>query len=312
MSRKVKFNSEDDKVYMMIEGEKDNQEEWKREIISSESDIDTYFSGKICLGERRIDTVDIINVVLGEFPNLVINKLEGLKLRTVLIDTYPMIKQKRTLIKYLNKHIGVDNVGKALLKLEKNRQGNVCVIHKDSRPISFNTRALRAHNIQKGFKYAIGSSDAQGIVNYNKLLRGESIVLVSGEFATKILAETDYLKICTDISGQYSIKLDIFEIHKLRAGIVYEYHKDDIRKVDPFTKVREKTIFWLRWNSWKKFEKIIVENTDLENHPTEWDSGYGVYWRQVNGKEKRFEEVYEKYDVDKLLKIAEDEANKKK
>jgi len=308
MARKVKFNVTNNTVYMMIESDTKNQEEWEREIVVSKSDSDTstYFSGKTSLGERLIDTIDIIDIILEEFPNLVIVGKKGHELRSFLLETYPLIKDKQFLIKYLNRHIGGGKVNKALLSLKKKKFGEVCIIHKDSLPESFNTRILRAHNIQRGFIHAAGSSKVNGVSNYNKLLRGESIDLVSGEFGKKMISDTEYLEMFTDISGKCIVKLNILEMNSVAKSLkIPSFNKYISITKSPFVKSRKKIIFWLRWNSWKKFEKIVMANTDLVHNPTEWDMGYGLYWREVNGKEKRFDEVYNKHNVDNSLQLAE-------
>ena len=64
-------------------------------------------------------------------------------------------------------------------------------------------------------------------------------------------------------------------------------------------------------NEWNKFEKIVRTNTNFETNPGEFDYVYGAYWRAANGKQVRFDEIYEKsLVVDVLLKQSNADAGK--
>ena len=106
-----------------------------------------------------------------------------------------------------------------------------------------------------------------------KLLNNKEIHVVDEEFGLQIIKNTNNIvKLFKKDDDKYYIKLNS---HKCNNN------------------ERDRLIFWLRWNSWRKFEKVIRDLTDLENYPSELDYVYGSYWRRINNKEPRFEELYE-------------------
>jgi hypothetical protein len=174
------------------------------------------------------------------------------------------------------------------------RDGEICVIPKDITPTlpGAKTYMERVKNIEDAWSSAKGSSKIQGCTAANQFRDGKKIALCNSTFGQIMVEELPGIVVLSSEDGDDST-----------TSWSITAHADYVRSAP--LQLREKLVFWLRWNEWKKFEAVVVTNTDLENHPTEWDSAYGLYWRAVNKKELRFDEVYEVCDgVDKNLRTA--------
>ena len=167
------------------------------------------------------------------------------------------------------------------------RVGEICVIPKDTTPTcpDAKTYTERVGNIEQGWCWVQGSTLSRGLAEADFLRDGKKITACNAMFAQIIAEELPDVVIisCEDVDDS-------------TTSCVITAHPDYVRGCfgdEERSVVREKLAFWLRWNEWKKFEAIVVANTDLVNHPTEFDSAYGIYWRAANRKERRFDEVYE-------------------
>ena len=167
------------------------------------------------------------------------------------------------------------------------RDGEICVILKDADPVGSEGRGTYAERVKRvqttGWPICLGSAHASGVASAARFRGGAKIEICDVAFAQTMFEELPgVVVLSTEDDG--------------KEGTFIVAHPDYVR--DGTYQLREKLVFWLRWNEWKKFEAFVVSQTDLENYPTEWDSAYGLYWRAVNGKELRFDEVYE---VDKAV-----------
>tara|TARA_B110000211_G_scaffold221347_1_gene268876 strand:- start:1060 stop:1902 length:843 start_codon:yes stop_codon:yes gene_type:complete len=220
------------------------------------------------LGKNKLYNRDIIQSIY--------TKVTPNEEASVLIKMFPQKKQQ-LLIQYLKNSYNSEVVEEVIKALNQQKGGHVLIIQKDNESIVKKNLKERSAILQNAWDFALKSSKHYGHIALTKFLNNDEINIIDEIFALNIVTHTNDIMEMYKRDSEYYVKLNL-DICAERIFTIEE--KNNI-------------VFWLRWNSWRKFEKVIQNNTDLENNPYEWDTIYGVYWRHVNQKEPRFEEIYD-------------------
>jgi len=279
---------------MLETGSEDDSEsgsdEWQRQIIQMKPGV--AFSGKTTIGDHRVYRRKLLSKIFKRRDASLFGMSGDAASRWTINRHSKKLSTDEAFIQFLKKNVGKAIVEEEMETLTKQKEGDICVIQKDKTPEPKLTKTERYKNIQGGWSHAVGSAKNSAIPNAKSFIRGRKFIVSGETFARKML---------DSLVGDIPVV-----IGKTPIGneITITIAPESINKVFPDEAV-ENLMFWLRWNSWKKFEKVVVANTDFDNFPTEWDSVYGSFWRAVNGKEKRFEECYEvEAEIDARLDMA--------
>ena len=272
------------KRYVMLESiineaNKIDNYEWQRKIIKMEPEI--AFSGKTTIGNHKIYRRNLLLKIFKSEENSIFG-MTGEKAIEWVLNQYS--KKKTTdenLLKFLKKNVGKKIVEREWSSITLQKEGDVCVIPKDKLPEHKLTKAERFKNITSAWKYVIGSTIEKGSLNANEFMNGSTVEICSDTFAEKMRSS-----LLPEVSTTICKKLSS---GKITLSLYPELINTNLSK-----KNYENLIFWLRWNSWSQFEKVVLDNTDLVNFPSEWDCVCGTFWRRVNQNQKRFEEIYSK------------------
>lgn len=208
---------------------------------------------------------------------------------------------------FLTSQFSIDEIDQATNALTLPLVGDICIIPKDPTH-GADTYGTRIRKIGDGWDQAKKSSMAHGRAAALTFLAGTTFIITSEKLAVDLQQHID--ETAETIERGHVYQINKAEDHKW----TFSRNEDvDISGMsyDERQQIIDQVTFWLRWNEWTKFEKIVMEHTDLVNHPTEFDSVYGQYWRAVNATQLRFDEIYEKDAVlDKRLVAAKAGAGK--
>lgn len=273
---------------------------WQRNIVSTSiSEIQDQYIGKTGLkGKHKICRSDIIQKLYADTDKVYIGTrgpVQGADAVKELIVRFcnPKFRVQETDWKlFINSNFSKDEIDRITHELTLPITGYVCVIPKDS-SIGKSTHSARIKNIERGWCHARASSLSYGRSNAKLFMSGTKFIIIDNDLAKKIKENCSVGSIVETDGGKTMFFLDDSDIDD-----------DDIEEEDVERKLRsaiEEVTPWLRWNEWNKFEKIVRTNTIFETNPGEFDYVYGGYWRAANGKQVRFDEIYEKSLVVDIL-----------
>ena len=278
-------------------------EAWIREIVStSASNIadavrDGILKGKTGLkGTHKICRPDLIRqlyTMTGKEYTFLNRTYAGLEAAEKVIKKYCHRQShvsRQTWCVFLTSQFSIDEIDQATNALTLPLVGDICIIPKDPTH-GADTYATRIRHIGDGWDQAKKSSMAHGRAAARTFLTGTPFIITSEKLALDLQQHIEETADTVERGHVYQID-QIADQHwrfsrNEHVDISGMHYSERQHIIDQVT-------FWLRWNEWTKFEKIVMDHTDFVNHPTEFDFVYGRYWRAVNATQLRFDEIYEK------------------
>tara|TARA_B110000971_G_C20031096_1_gene511464 strand:+ start:2122 stop:3099 length:978 start_codon:yes stop_codon:yes gene_type:complete len=284
-TNKVRFMKPDDypdRSAMLETGSEDDSEsgsdEWQRQIVQMNPDV--AFLGKITIGTHKVYRRKLLSKIFARDGTHIFGMKGSTAARWVIKQHATKKTPDKLFLKFLKKNVGEAIVEEAVASMTVQKEGVICVIPKDKTSEPKRTKFERYDNIRGAWPHVLGSTKVEGKESARAFIKGQDVVILSTIFGEKMMAS---------LAPEIAIEMKHDdETGKIKIAISAELVNTTLPDEDV-----QNLMFWLRWNSWTKFEKVVVANTDFDNFPTEWDSVYGNFWRAVNQKQARFEEIYE-------------------
>jgi len=285
MTTKVQFKAADDykRPSAMLEtGSEDDSEsgsdEWQRQIVQMDPDV--AFLGKTTIGTHKVYRRKLLSKIFARDGTHIFGMKGSTAARWVIKQHATKKTTPKLFLKFLKKNVGEAIVEEEVALMTMQKEGDICVIPKDTVHGRKMTKFERYDNIRGAWPHVLGSTKVEGKECARAFIKGQDVVILSTIFGEKMMAS---------LAPEIAIEMKHDdETGKIKIAISAELVNTTLPDEDV-----QNLMFWLRWNSWTKFEKVVVANTDFDNFPTEWDSVYGNFWRTVNQKQARFEEIYE-------------------